>query len=148
MRLLVQHVKEAQVQVDGAVIGKIGKGLLAFIGVQHHDTLEDCLWLKEKLLNLRIFKDKDDKMNLSLLDVGGELLIVSQFTLYADCNKGRRPTFIHAAPPLIAEQFYERFIEETKKQVKTVQTGQFGAHMEVGLINDGPLTFMLESPNS
>jgi D-aminoacyl-tRNA deacylase len=147
MRLLIQHVKEASVQVDGAIIGKIGKGLLVFLAVHTDDTIDDCLWLKDKLLHLRIFVDENDKMNLSIQDVVGELLIVSQFTLYADCMKGRRPSFVQSARPEAAKELYERFIEEMRGTVKTVQTGQFGAYMQVHLINDGPLTFLLDSPN-
>ncbi|HSX03371.1 MAG TPA: D-aminoacyl-tRNA deacylase [Rhabdochlamydiaceae bacterium] len=145
MRILIQHVKEAQVKVDGAVVGKIGKGLLVFLGIHKDDTKEDCHWLKEKLIHLRIFIDANEKMNLSVQDVGGQLLIVSQFTLYAECAKGRRPSFDHSARPELAKQLYEHFIEELKKAVKAVQTGQFGAYMEVHLINDGPLTFLIDS---
>ncbi len=145
MRLLVQHVKEAEVRVGSEVIGKIGKGLLVFLGVHQEDTLDDCLWLKDKLIHLRIFMDGHEKMNLSIQDVAGELLIVSQFTLYADCIKGRRPSFDQAAPSEIAQKLYDRFIEEVKQNIKTVQTGRFGAQMQVHLINDGPLTFLIDS---
>jgi len=145
MRLLIQLVKEAEVRVDECIVGKIGKGLLVFVGIHKEDTLDDCLWLKEKLINLRIFVDANDKMNLSIQEVHGELLIVSQFTLYADCVKGRRPSFEKAAPPAQAKQLYERFIEDLRENIKTVQTGQFGAYMQVSLINDGPLTFLIDS---
>lgn len=145
MRLLIQHVTEAEVRVDDAPVGKIGKGLLIFLGVHKEDTVEDCLWLKDKLINLRIFVDANEKMNLSIQDVNGELLIVSQFTLYADCIKGRRPSFDQSARPELAKELYERFIAEAKASIQIVQTGQFGAHMQVRLINDGPLTFLIDS---
>jgi D-tyrosyl-tRNA(Tyr) deacylase len=145
MRLLIQCVKEAQVVVEGALIGKIGKGILVFLGIHKDDTRQDCLYLKEKILALRIFKDKEEKMNLSLQEIGGEILIVSQFTLYADCTKGRRPSFTEAAPPKVAKDLYDYFIDEMKKAFPNLQTGLFGAHMEVKLVNDGPLTFLLET---
>ncbi len=145
MRMLIQHVKEAHVKVDGSIVGKIGKGLLVFLGVHLTDTLEDCAWMKEKLINLRIFKDADEKMNLSIQDVQGELLVVSQFTLYAECTKGRRPSFTQAAPPDLAKALYERFVADLKPHLKNVQTGLFGAYMEIHLINDGPLTFLIDS---
>jgi D-aminoacyl-tRNA deacylase len=145
MRILIQLVKEAAVKVEDNVVGKIGKGLLIFLGVHKDDTAEDCLWLKEKLIHLRIFVDANEKMNLSIQDVAGELLIVSQFTLHADCIKGRRPSFDQSARPEHAKELYERFIEEMKANIKTVQTGQFGAYMQVELINDGPLTFLIDS---
>lgn len=145
MRVLIQHVKEAEVRVDATLVGKIGKGLLVFLGVHRDDTEDDCLWLKEKLINLRIFMDANEKMNLSIQDAAGELLIVSQFTLYADCIKGRRPSFDLSAKPELAKELYERFIDEIRKNIKTVQTGRFGAYMQVHLINDGPLTFMIDS---
>jgi len=145
MRLLIQHVAEAEVQVDHLTVGKIGKGLLVFVGIHSEDTQEDCLWLKDKLINLRIFVDAHEKMNLSIQDIGGELLIVSQFTLYADCAKGRRPSFIQAAPPAVAEPLYNHFVDLLKGSVQIVQTGRFGAHMQVRLMNDGPLTFWIDS---
>jgi D-tyrosyl-tRNA(Tyr) deacylase len=145
MRLLIQQVKEAEVKVDGATVGKIGKGLLVFLGVHREDAIDDCLWLKEKLINLRIFMDSSQKMNLSIQDVAGELLIVSQFTLYGDCTKGRRPSFDQSARPELAKELYERFIAAAKETIKTVQTGQFSAYMQVQLINDGPLTFLIDS---
>ena len=145
MRLLIQHVVEASVKVDGTVVGKIGKGLLVFLGVHKDDTVDDCLWLKEKLIHLRIFVDAHEKMNLSIQDVAGELLIVSQFTLYADCSQSRRPSFDQSARAELAKGLYDRFVEELKKSIKIVQTGQFGAHMQVHLINDGPLTFLVDS---
>jgi D-tyrosyl-tRNA(Tyr) deacylase len=145
MRLLIQHVSHAQVTVDNITVGNIGKGLLVFLGVHKEDTIEDCLWLKEKLINLRIFVDTNEKMNLSIQDVRGELLIVSQFTLYGDCVKGRRPSFDQSAKPELAKALYERFIAETKQHIPKVKTGQFGAHMHVELTNDGPLTFLIDS---
>jgi len=147
MRLLIQHVKEAKVCVGEKIVGTIGKGLLVFLGVHREDTLEDCLWLRDKLLHLRIFMDLQEKMNLSIQDVAGELLIVSQFTLYADCVKGRRPSFDLSAKSELAKELYMRFIEEMQKHLAVVQTGEFGAHMQVHLINDGPLTFILDSKN-
>lgn len=145
MRLLIQHVQEAWVTVEEAVVGRIKKGLLVFLGVHREDTVEDCLWVKEKLIHQRIFLDADEKMNLSIQDVQGELLVVSQFTLYADCHKGRRPSFDQSARSELAKELYERFIQEVRLSVKTVQTGQFGAHMQVHLVNDGPLTFLIDS---
>lgn len=145
MRLLIQHVKEARVEVAGAVVGKIKKGLLVFLALHKDDTLEDCLSLKQKLIHLRIFTDPNGKMNLSIQDVGGEILVVSQFTLYADCTKSRRPSLGQSARSEIAKPLYDRFVEELKQAVKIVQTGQFGAHMDVHLVNEGPLTFLLDS---
>lgn len=145
MRILVQKVVEAKVEVGGATIGKIGKGLLVFVAIHKEDTAADCLWMKEKLLHLRIFPDEQEKLNLSIQEVRGELLIVSQFTLYADCSKGRRPSFTESAPPHLAESLYDQFVQEMKEKVATVQTGQFRAYMQVHLINDGPLTFLLDS---
>ena len=147
MRLLIQKVKGAQVVVEGKVVGKINAGLLVFLGVHSADTLKECQWVKEKLLDLRIFPDEAGKLNLSLRDVGAELLVVSQFTLYADCSKGRRPSFTDAAPPEMAKKLYEQFVNELKETLPQVQTGEFGAHMEVSLINDGPLTFIVDSPS-
>jgi len=147
MRLLIQHVQEAEVSVEDRIIGRIGKGLLVFVGIHRDDRIEDCARLKEKLIHLRIFMDAHKKMNLSLQDAKGELLIVSQFTLYADC-KGRRPSFTQSAPPDVAETLYERFVAEVKKDIKVVQTGKFGAYMQVSLINDGPSTFLIDSKQS
>ena len=145
MKAVVQRVKKAQVKIHSETVGKIKKGLLVFLGVKTGDTEKDVKLLAEKIINLRIFSDKQDKMNLSLLDIKGEILIVSQFTLYGDCSKGRRPNFIHAAPPEIAENLYERFIQEIKKTGLTTQTGQFGAMMDIELINNGPVTLILEN---
>ena len=146
MRTLVQRVTAGQVEMEGECIGKIGRGLVILLGVTHQDTLEDVRFLAEKCVNLRIFEDDAGKMNRSLLDIGGEALIVSQFTLYGDCRKGRRPGFSDAADPAVAEKLYERFVELMKQQnVAKVQTGRFGADMKVKIFNDGPVTFLLES---
>ena len=144
MRLVVQRVKNAKVTVDNRVTGKINEGFLVLLGVTHSDTKETADFLVKKILNLRIFKDENDKMNLSIKDINGELLIVSQFTLYADCQKGNRPSFVNSAKPEYANELYEYFVSETRKEVKNVQTGEFGAHMDVELLNDGPVTIILE----
>lgn len=146
MRVLIQRVTEGSVTVDGSVIGEIGKGLVILFGAGQGDTEKDVRFLAEKCANLRIFCDEQDKMNLSLLDVGGEALVISQFTLYGDCRKGRRPGFSNAADPAIAERFYELFQQCLIGQgVRKVAHGQFGADMKVKIFNDGPVTFMLES---
>ena len=147
MRIVVQRVKKARVKIKNEIIGEIGKGLLVLLGVKNGDTEKDVKFLAQKILNLRIFSDDQDKMNLSLLDIKGEILIVSQFTLYGDCKKGRRPSFLEAAPPEIAKALYEKFINEIKKSGLKTETGKFGALMEVELINDGPVTLILESQN-
>lgn len=144
MKLLVQRAERASVSVDGAVVGKIGRGYLVLFGAGEPDTEEDCERLSRKLLNLRIFSDENGKINLSLKDVGGELLIISQFTLYADCRHGNRPNFIGAKEPREAERLYEYFCELCAREVH-VEKGVFGAHMRVELCNDGPFTVMLES---
>ncbi|MBP3394422.1 MAG: D-tyrosyl-tRNA(Tyr) deacylase [Lentisphaeria bacterium] len=146
MKALVQRVTEGSVSVDGEVIGSICRGLVILFGVTHGDTERDAVYLAEKCANLRIFCDENDKMNLSLLDIGGGALVISQFTLYGDCRKGRRPGFSDAADPAVAEKLYERFVELMKQQnVAMVQTGRFGADMKVTIFNDGPVTFLLES---
>jgi D-aminoacyl-tRNA deacylase len=146
MRLLIQKVKNASVTVDDEVIGKIGPGLFVLLGIHKDDTPDKISWLVQKLVNLRIFPDDAGKMNLSLLDIQGEALIVSQFTLYGNCAGGRRPDFLEAAPPPIAIPLYEKFIAETKQALgDRVATGRFGAYMEVALINDGPVTLLLDS---
>ena len=145
MKLVVQRVKKAEVKVDGNIIGKIDKGFLVLIGIKVGDTKEQADYLVKKLCNLRVFSDENDKMNLSLKDVNGELLIVSQFTLYGDASDGNRPSFIEAAKPDIAIPLYEYFISECKKQIGVVQTGEFGADMKVELLNDGPVTIIMES---
>ncbi|CBL23954.1 D-tyrosyl-tRNA(Tyr) deacylase [Blautia sp. 2744] len=144
MRLVIQRVLHAEVQVDGNTIGKIGKGLLVFVGAGQNDTKEIADKYLRKLLGLRIFEDKNGKTNLSLKDVDGELLIVSQFTLYANCKKGNRPSFIEAGEPHMAEALYEYMIEEAKKSVPVVEHGEFGADMKVSLLNDGPFTIILD----
>ena len=148
MRAVVQRVSSSKVTVENNVIGKINKGLLVLLGVTHEDTSKDVDYMIDKILNLRIFEDENDKMNLSLKDVGGELLVVSQFTLYGDCRKGKRPSFSNAAKPDLATKLYEEFIEKAKAQDVVVGTGQFGAHMMVDLTNDGPVTMLLESNKS
>lgn len=144
MRLVIQRVLHAEVQVDGNTIGKIGKGLLVFVGAGQNDTKEIADKYLRKLLGLRIFEDKNGKTNLSLKDVDGELLIVSQFTLYANCKKGNRPSFIEAGKPHMAEALYEYMIDEAKKSVPVVEHGEFGADMKVSLLNDGPFTVILD----
>lgn len=144
MRLVIQRVLHAEVQVDGNTIGKIGKGLLVFVGAGQDDTKEIADKYLRKLLGLRIFEDKNGKTNLSLKDVDGELLIVSQFTLYANCKKGNRPSFIEAGEPHMAEALYEYMIDEAKKSVPVVEHGEFGADMKVSLLNDGPFTVILD----
>ncbi len=145
MRAVVQRVKKASVVVDGKIVGKIGKGILILLGVGKEDTEEDIRWLADKVSNLRIFEDDEGKMNKSVKDVGGKILVVSQFTLYGDCRKGRRPSFTQAAPPEKGRFFYEKFIEDLKKEGIEVESGIFGAKMEVHLINDGPVTILLDS---
>jgi len=144
MKLVVQRVSEASVEVDGKICGEIGKGYLVLLGVGDGDTEAGCIRLADKLINLRIFSDENDKINLSLKDVNGQLLIVSQFTLYADCRKGNRPNFTQAAKPDTAKALYEFFIEYCKKSVPVVQSGIFGADMKVRLLNDGPFTVVIE----
>lgn len=145
MRTVVQRVSSASVTVDGNVIGKINKGFLVLLGIKSTDTKQDVDYMVKKVINLRIFRDENDKMNLSLKDVNGELLIVSQFTLYGDASGGNRPSFIEASKPDIAIPLYEYFISECKKQISVVQTGEFGADMKVELLNDGPVTIIMES---
>lgn len=145
MRVVVQRSKAAKVTVDGDIIGQITKGLVLLVGVTHEDTEEDAAYLAEKITNLRIFEDANEKMNLSMLDVGGEILSVSQFTLYGDCRKGRRPSFIEAARPEQAVELYEAFNRMLREKGIRVETGRFGAMMGVELINDGPVTLIVES---
>ena len=144
MRLVIQRVLHAEVQVDGNTIGKIGKGLLVFVGAGQDDTKEIADKYLRKLLGLRIFEDENGKTNLSLKDVYGALLIVSQFTLYANCKKGNRPSFIEAGEPHMAEALYEYMIEEAKKSVPVVEHAEIGADMKVSLLNDGPFTIILD----
>lgn len=144
MRLVIQRVLHAEVEVEGTTVGKINRGFLVFVGAGHNDTKEIADKYLKKLLGLRIFEDENGKTNRSLKDVDGELLLVSQFTLYANCRKGNRPSFTQAGDPKKAEELYEYIIKECSKEIDVVQTGIFGAHMEVALINDGPFTVVLE----
>ncbi len=146
MRIVVQRVSNSNVSVEGKIIGKINKGFLVLLGIKNTDTYKDADYLVNKLTKLRVFPDNDGKMNLSLLDVNGELLIVSQFTLYGECKKsGNRPSFSDSAKPDVAIPLYEYFINECKKIVPVVQTGEFGADMKVSLLNDGPVTIIIDS---
>ena len=146
MKLVVQRVKNASVDVDNKTVGKIDNGFLVLLGIKSTDTKQDADYIVRKLINLRVFKDENDKMNLALKDVNGELLIISQFTLYGDCKKsGNRPSFSEAARPEIAIPLYEYFVAECKKQIPIVETGIFGADMKVSLLNDGPVTIIIES---
>jgi len=146
MRAVVQRVSRASVTVEGAIIGQIEAGLLVLLGVEQGDTSADAAYLAEKVAQLRIHEDAEGKMNRSLLDIDGELLVVSQFTLLGDCRKGRRPSFIDAAAPEIGNQLYEEFVNESRRLgICKVATGQFRAHMEVELVNDGPVTLLLDS---
>ena len=145
MRALLQRVTQASVVVEGSVVGEIGAGLLILLGVAKPDTNADAAFLVDKVLNLRIFPDAEGKMNRSLLDTQGSLLVVSQFTLYGDCRKGRRPGFDAAAPDEQARALYESFVEGARRSGLRVETGVFQAHMEVALVNDGPVTLMLET---
>ncbi|MFC7441367.1 D-aminoacyl-tRNA deacylase [Laceyella putida] len=145
MKIVLQRVREASVTVDGEVTGAIGKGVMLLVGFTEGDAEEDLRHLAEKVVHLRIFEDEAGKMNHSLLDVGGGILSVSQFTLYGDCRKGRRPNFMNAAKPDVAKPLYERFNEMLRQYGVQVETGIFGAMMQVSLINDGPVTLILES---
>jgi D-tyrosyl-tRNA(Tyr) deacylase len=145
MRALIQRVSEARVKVEGAVTGEIATGLCVFLGVRHDDTAADVEKLVGKVTRLRVFPDQDGKMNLSVLDVGGDLLIVSQFTLYGDTRRGNRPSYSEAAEPVKAKQLYDAFVDASKKLCRRVATGVFQAHMEVSLTNSGPVTVMCYS---
>ena len=144
MKALIQRVKNSEVKIKGKTFSSISKGLLIFLGVEKNDTEKEAIWLIDKILKLRIFEDENEKMNLSVSDIKGEILVVSQFTLAGNCKKGTRPSFDNAMIPKEAEKLYEFFISEIKKSGLSVQTGVFGAMMEISLINDGPVTFMLE----
>ena len=146
MRVVLQRVSSASVQVDGEVIGAIGAGLVLLIGIHKEDTDENMQFVMDKCIHLRIFNDETGKMNRSVLDTGGEILAVSQFTLYGDTRKGRRPGFDQAAGPDVAEPFYNRAVERLRHYGVQVATGRFGAHMQVSLINDGPVTLIIEQP--
>ncbi|MBI82443.1 MAG: D-tyrosyl-tRNA(Tyr) deacylase [Planctomycetaceae bacterium] len=145
MRVVVQRVNQASVTVEGDVAGRIGRGLLVLLGVAGDDQPEDGSLLAQKLVDLRVFEDSDGKMNLSLAEVGGEMLVVSQFTLLGDCRKGRRPSFVNAAPPELARKLYEDFVRHVRARDIAVATGVFRAHMDVALVNDGPVTLLLDS---
>ncbi len=145
MRALIQRVTCAEVKVDGSTVGKIGPGLLILFAVHQEDTPEKTVWMVQKLAQLRIFADAQDKMNLSLKETQGEALIVSQFTLYGNCLQGRRPDFFAAAPPEKARAIYEKFVGEMKQELGKIETGIFGARMEVSLVNNGPVTFLIDN---
>ena len=144
MKIVVQRVENAKVEVENKVVGKIEKGFLVLLGVTHTDTKENADYLVKKLCNLRVFEDENEKMNLGLKDINGELLVVSQFTLYADCSSGNRPSFIEAGKPEQAEELYEYFCSECVKNNIKVEKGIFGANMQVSLVNDGPVTIIIE----
>ncbi len=145
MRVVIQRVKSASVVTGTEVAGRIGKGLLVLLGVAISDNIEDAEYLANKTVNLRIFEDESQKMNRSLLDIGGEILVVSQFTLLGDCKKGRRPSFVNAAPPELADKLYRQFVDRIRQKKVSVKTGRFQANMEVSLINDGPVTLIIDS---
>lgn len=148
MRAVIQRVEEARVTVDETVVGEISKGLLIFLGIEIDDSEEDLAFLKRKILNLRIFSDSDGKMNRSLVDTGGAVLLVSQFTLYGDCRKGNRPSFIRAAPPARADELYQELIRQLRSEGVAVESGEFQAMMKVNLVNDGPVTLIVDSKKS
>lgn len=145
MRAVIQRVTEASVKVDGKITGEIGKGILIFLGVGEGDTEKDLKYIADKTIGLRIFTDENDKMNLSVQDIGGEILVVSQFTLYGDCRKGKRPSFSSSMEPVAAKRMYEAFIEYVSEQGIRTAHGIFGADMKVELLNDGPVTILLDS---
>lgn len=145
MRAVVQRVSKAGVDIGGITTATIGGGLVIFLGIGSGDSTKDCAWMADKIIHLRIFPDSDGKMNTSLANMGGEMLIISQFTLHGDCRKGRRPGFSAAAPPQIAEPLYNQFIEEVRERGVPVATGIFQAEMAVDLVNDGPVTLLLDS---
>ena len=145
MRACVQRVSEARVEVDGKIVGSIAVGFVVLLGVEQDDTKKDARYLADKLVGLRVFEDDEGKMNRSLVEANGAMLVVSQFTLLGDCRKGRRPSFIHAAPPELGEALYERFVADVRAHGVHVETGRFRAHMDVALVNDGPVTLLLDS---
>lgn len=148
MRAVIQRVAQAEVSIATTTVGKINQGLLILVGIEEQDKHTDIEWLCRKIINMRIFADKAQAMNLSVQDIEGELLVVSQFTLHASTKKGNRPSFIKAAKPTIAIPLYKKFIEELEKQLgRTIQTGEFGANMKVSLVNDGPVTIIIDSKN-
>ena len=145
MRVVVQRVSQAEVVIGGVPVARIGKGILALAAISRQDTEKDLSWMAKKIVELRIFNDSQGKLNLSLQDIGGQLLVVSQFTLYGECKKGRRPSYSDAAPPAEAERLYERFLEIVRQYVPDVKTGQFQSMMEVNLSNSGPVTLIIDS---
>ncbi len=145
MRACIQRVSQARVVVDGEITGEVGPGLLVLLGVAQRDTDAELTWLADKIVGLRIFEDDQGKMNRSLVEVGGGMLVVSQFTLYGDCRKGRRPSFVAAAPPEKAERMYDDFVKHVGRQGISVATGRFRAHMQVQLTNDGPVTIWIDT---
>jgi D-tyrosyl-tRNA(Tyr) deacylase len=145
MKAVVQRVSQAEVLVEGQNVARIGNGILALVAIARKDTEKELFWMARKIVDLRIFNDKEGKLNLGLKDVQGQLLIVSQFTLYGDCRKGRRPSYIDAAPPAEAEKMYHQFVSIVRDLVPEVQTGQFQARMEINLTNSGPVTLILEN---
>ncbi|MFD2034594.1 D-aminoacyl-tRNA deacylase [Belliella marina] len=148
MIVVIQRVSESSVKIDGKVKGKIGKGLLLLLGIEDADQQEDIEWLSKKIVNLRIFPDENEVMNRSILDIGGEILLISQFTLHASTKKGNRPSYIKASKPDFAVPMYEKFIETLQKDLeKPIETGVFGADMKVALVNDGPVTIIIDSKN-
>jgi D-tyrosyl-tRNA(Tyr) deacylase len=148
MLAVLQRVSEATVTIDGQVKGRIGQGLLILLGITHTDTADDIAWLSKKLVQMRIFGDADGKMNLAVTDVGGDILLISQFTLHASTKKGNRPSFIEAARPEVAVPLYQQMIAALERELgKPVQTGEFGADMKVALVNDGPVTIVIDSKN-
>ncbi len=145
MKVVLQRVKSAKVEVDNRIVGSIGHGILVFLGIGMGDSLKDIQWMIDKIVNLRIFEKEKGRMNESLIDIGGEVLVVSQFTLYGDCKKGRRPSFSDAMPAADAKNMFEIFLEKMKEKVDKVESGIFQAYMDVNLINDGPVTILLDS---
>lgn len=145
MRIVLQRVKSASVSINGEISGTISGGMVVFLGISKTDTTKDLHWMVEKVINLRIFDDQNGKMNMSLADISGEMLIISQFTLYGDCRKGRRPGFSAAAPPELAQPLYEEFVKEVKNRQIKVASGTFQAEMEIQLVNQGPVTLLLDS---
>lgn len=145
MKVVIQRAKDASVAIDNKIVGSIDKGFVLLVGVTHEDTKEDVDYLVNKVINLRIFEDEEGKMNLSLKDTKGSILSISQFTLFADTRKGRRPSFVHAAKPEYANELYEKFNEKLRNEAIHVETGEFGAEMDVSLTNDGPVTIIIDS---
>lgn len=145
MRAVIQRVNSGSVNVDGDIVGSIGKGFVVLLGVNEKDSAEDVAYMTDKIVNLRIFEDEDEKMNLSLQDIKGELLVVSQFTLYGDCRKGRRPNFMSAARPELAEELYNEFVRKCREMGVKTETGIFQAYMKVNIENDGPVTVIVDS---